>query len=62
LRERIVEISPVGIRDFPGASKKSVHACGDDHLDADTVVLNAKREGKKERKREMVGQAIRLPP
>jgi ATPase subunit of ABC transporter with duplicated ATPase domains len=55
LATRIVEISPAGIRDYQGTYEEYVHACGDDHLDADTVVLKARRESKKERKRELVG-------
>jgi ATPase subunit of ABC transporter with duplicated ATPase domains len=55
LATRIVEISPAGIRDFLGSYEEYVHACGDDHLDADTVVLKAKREDKKLRKKELVG-------
>jgi ATPase subunit of ABC transporter with duplicated ATPase domains len=55
LATRIVEISPGGIRDYLGTYEEYVHACGDDHLDADTVVLKARREGKKERRRELVG-------
>ncbi len=51
LATRVVEISERGIRDYHGTYQEYVHACGDDHLDADTVVLKAKREernGKKE--------------
>ena len=44
LATRVVEISPAGIRDYHGTYQEYVHACGDDHLDADTVVLKAKRE------------------
>jgi ATPase subunit of ABC transporter with duplicated ATPase domains len=44
LATRIVEIRPDGIRDYRGSYEEYVHACGDDHLDADTVVLKAKRE------------------
>ncbi|HEX6909044.1 MAG TPA: ABC-F family ATP-binding cassette domain-containing protein [Longimicrobium sp.] len=55
LATRIVEISPGGIRDYLGTYEEYVHACGDDHLDADTVVLKARREEKKARKRELVG-------
>jgi ATPase subunit of ABC transporter with duplicated ATPase domains len=47
LATRVVEISPSGIRDYLGTYQEYVHACGDDHLDADTVVLKAKREDKK---------------
>jgi ATPase subunit of ABC transporter with duplicated ATPase domains len=54
LATRIVEISPGGIRDYLGTYEEYVHACGDDHLDADTVVLKAKREEKKARKAALV--------
>jgi hypothetical protein len=54
LATRIVEISPSGIRDYLGTYEEYVHACGDDHLDADTVVLKAKRAEKQARKRELV--------
>ncbi len=46
LATRIVEITPQGIRDFPGTYDEYVHACGDDHLDADAVVLKARREAR----------------
>jgi hypothetical protein len=55
LATRIVEVSPGGIRDFLGTYEEYVHACGDDHLDADTVVLKARREDRKARKKELVG-------
>jgi ATPase subunit of ABC transporter with duplicated ATPase domains len=40
---RIVEIKADSIRDYPGTYEDYVHACGDDHLDVDTVVLQAKK-------------------
>jgi ATPase subunit of ABC transporter with duplicated ATPase domains len=46
LATRIVEITPQGIRDFPGTYDEYVHACGDDHLDADAVVLKARHEAR----------------
>ncbi len=46
LATRIVEIRPDGIRDYPGTYEEYVHFCGDDHLDADRVILKAKREKK----------------
>jgi ATPase subunit of ABC transporter with duplicated ATPase domains len=46
LATRIVEISADGIRDYLGTYEEYVHDCGDDHLDADSVVLRAKREGR----------------
>ena len=44
LATRIVEIRPDGIQDYEGTYEEYVHFCGDDHLDADTVVLKARRE------------------
>src|SRR5690606_29681464 len=44
LATRVVEISHAGIRDYHGTYDEYVHACGDDHLDADNVVLKARRE------------------
>jgi ATPase subunit of ABC transporter with duplicated ATPase domains len=46
LATRIVEIKPDAIRDYPGTYEEYVHFCGDDHLDADQVILRAKREKK----------------
>jgi ATPase subunit of ABC transporter with duplicated ATPase domains len=50
LATRIVEIGPDGITDYLGTYEEYVHFSGDDHLDADRVVLKAKREKRKERK------------
>jgi ATPase subunit of ABC transporter with duplicated ATPase domains len=47
LATRVVEIRTDGIRDYHGPYEEYVHACGDDHLDADTVVLKARRAEKK---------------
>jgi ATPase subunit of ABC transporter with duplicated ATPase domains len=44
LANRIVEISPEGIRDYEGSYEAYVHECGDDHLDVDTVVLKARAQ------------------
>jgi ATPase subunit of ABC transporter with duplicated ATPase domains len=46
LATRILEIRADGIRDYRGSYEEYVHWCGDDHLDADRVVLKAKRERK----------------
>jgi ATPase subunit of ABC transporter with duplicated ATPase domains len=54
LATRVVEISRDGIRDYHGTYEEYVHALGDDHLDADTVVLKARREDKKGRRKEAV--------
>ncbi|MFQ5530529.1 MAG: ATP-binding cassette domain-containing protein, partial [Gemmatimonadota bacterium] len=42
LATRIIEIKPDGMFDFAGSYEQYVHACGDDHLDVDTVVLKAR--------------------
>jgi ATPase subunit of ABC transporter with duplicated ATPase domains len=44
LATRILEIRSDGLRDYPGTYEEYVHACGDDHLDVDRVVLKAKKE------------------
>jgi ABC-type multidrug transport system ATPase subunit len=51
LADRIVEVTPEGITDYRGSYDEYVHACGDDHLDVDRVVLKARSE-KKARKAE----------
>ncbi|HSJ32286.1 MAG TPA: ABC-F family ATP-binding cassette domain-containing protein [Longimicrobiales bacterium] len=50
LATRVVEISRSGIRDYHGTYEEYVHDCGDDHLDADSVVLKTKRTEKKARR------------
>jgi len=47
LATRILEIKPGEVRDYQGTYEEYVHFCGDDHLDADRVVLKAKAERKK---------------
>ena len=49
LATRVLEITPGGVRDYPGTYDEYVRASGDDHLDADTVVLRARREKRKSR-------------
>jgi ATPase subunit of ABC transporter with duplicated ATPase domains len=49
LATRVVEISSTGIRDYHGSYDEYVAACGDDHLDADSVVLKARRDGRRQR-------------
>ncbi len=44
LATRILEVTPQGFRDFPGSYDEYLERCGDDHLDAETVVLRAKKE------------------
>jgi ATPase subunit of ABC transporter with duplicated ATPase domains len=57
LASRVVEISADGIRDYPGTYEEYVHACGDDHLDADRVTLKADSAGKKGKKEIRVERA-----
>jgi ATPase subunit of ABC transporter with duplicated ATPase domains len=52
---RIVEVTPTGLRDFPGSYDEYLERCGDDHLDSDTVLLKAKRERKE---KETQSQAV----
>jgi ATPase subunit of ABC transporter with duplicated ATPase domains len=54
---RVVEIKAEGIRDYLGTYEEYVHSCGDDHLDADRVILKAKEE-----KKEVRGKEKRLSP
>ena len=42
LATRILEVTPHGFSDFPGTYDEYLARCGDDHLDADAVVLRAK--------------------
>jgi ATPase subunit of ABC transporter with duplicated ATPase domains len=44
LATRILELTPDGPRDFPGTYDEYLERCGDDHLDAESVVLKAKKE------------------
>jgi ATPase subunit of ABC transporter with duplicated ATPase domains len=47
LATRVIELTPTGPRDFPGTYTEYLERCGDDHLDAEAVVLKAKAEGRK---------------
>lgn len=47
LATRIIEVSAVGIRDYRGTYDEYVRDCGDDHLDAETVLRKAKENGGK---------------
>ena len=50
LATRVVEIKPGEITDYRGTYEEYVHNSGDDHLDADAVVLKARREKRKKKK------------
>jgi len=47
LANRILEISPAGIKDFVGSYDEYLERCGDDHLDAEVVLARARQEKKK---------------
>jgi ATPase subunit of ABC transporter with duplicated ATPase domains len=49
LATRILEVTPTGLRDFPGTYAEYLERCGDDHLDADAVVLRSKASPSRER-------------
>jgi ATPase subunit of ABC transporter with duplicated ATPase domains len=57
LANRILEISPKGINDFRGTYEEYLERCGDDHLDADAVLLKVRREKKKAKE-----VAVEAPP
>jgi len=44
LATRVLEVTESGFRDFPGSYDEYLAHCGDDHLDAGSVALRAKRE------------------
>ena len=54
LATRIVEIKPDGIADFEGTYDEYLDRLGDDHLDADAVLMKARREKKTAKEREVV--------
>jgi len=47
LASRILEITNEQLNDYPGTYDEYLANCGDDHLDAETATLRAKREKKK---------------
>jgi energy-coupling factor transporter ATP-binding protein EcfA2 len=59
LATRVLEIEPTGVTDYPGTYEEYVHACGDDHLDVDTVVLRARKERKRS---DAAARPKRVPP
>ncbi len=48
LATRVLEVTKDGLRDFPGTYAEYLAQCGDDHLDADAVVLKAKAEKRRD--------------
>ena len=61
LATRVVEIRADGIRDYPGSYREYVQASGDDHLDAEQVLMKADRERKKARSTSEAEQDGRNP-
>ena len=61
LATRIVEIRADEIRDFHGTYEEYVHYCGDDHLDADQVVLKARSERRRKAEPGAGGNGRRRP-
>ncbi|MBK9375757.1 MAG: ATP-binding cassette domain-containing protein [Holophagales bacterium] len=51
LANRILEISPKGLNDFRGTYDEYLERCGDDHLDADAVLLNVRKARKSQETR-----------
>jgi ATPase subunit of ABC transporter with duplicated ATPase domains len=51
LADRIFEISPKGIQDFPGTYEEYLDRLGDDHLDAEAVLRVKRAQQKKDRDR-----------
>jgi ATPase subunit of ABC transporter with duplicated ATPase domains len=49
LATRIIELRKEGLQDFPGTYDEYIARAGDDHLDARTVVLKAKKERREAR-------------
>ena len=57
LATRILEVTPEGPRDFPGTYGEYLARCGDDHLDAEAVVLKEKKEKRDEAAPALTGGA-----
>jgi len=49
LANRVLEITPTGIQDYKGTYAEYLERCGDDHLDAETVLSKARQEKSKDR-------------
>ncbi len=61
LANRILEISPQGMNDFRGTYEEYLDRCGDDHLDAEAVLLKVRREKRKAKQvRERPGDPDKL--
>jgi ABC-type multidrug transport system ATPase subunit len=58
---RIVEITPGRIRDYLGTYEEYVAACGDDHLDVESVVLKARSEKTEKKAKQREAPEGKLP-
>jgi ATPase subunit of ABC transporter with duplicated ATPase domains len=56
LATRVLEVTPDGLRDFPGTYAEYLQRCGDDHLDASAVVLKSKVAKATARRAEAAGE------
>jgi len=56
LASRILEITTDGLNDYKGTYEEYLEACGDDHLDAETVLLKVRREKRKEKAARAAGK------
>jgi ATPase subunit of ABC transporter with duplicated ATPase domains len=57
LATRVLELTPDGPRDFAGTYAEYLERCGDDHLDADTVVRRARTAASEKRTEAPAGNA-----
>ena len=55
LANRILEITPAGIRDFQGSYDEYLERCGDDHLDAEAALARLRQQKKKEQAAKKAG-------
>jgi len=56
LATRVLEVTEAGFRDFPGTYAEYLEKLGDDHLDAEAVVLRARKE------RAVAAKPASIPP
>ena len=61
LATRVVEIRRDEVKDYLGTYDEYVHYCGDDHLDADSVVLKARTE-KQDKKQKGARKGLQQDP
>jgi ATPase subunit of ABC transporter with duplicated ATPase domains len=57
LATRILELTPDGLRDFPGTYDEYIAQCGDDHLDVDAVSLKQREQRRADERTESEASA-----